>query len=49
LSLAGLRRQVDPRLGKGVIPRLLLGRAARLERDAHRNGGEGRSSNAWAQ
>jgi hypothetical protein len=40
LSLAGLRRQIDARLGKGVIARLQLDRAARQERDARRCGGE---------
>ena len=36
LSLAGLRRQIDARLSKGVIPRLQLDHAARQERDARR-------------
>jgi len=38
-------RQIDTRLGKGVIPRLLLDRVALLERDARRHGGGSRSSN----
>jgi hypothetical protein len=40
LSLAGLRRQIDARLSKGVIARLQLDSAARRERDARRRGGE---------
>jgi hypothetical protein len=36
-----LRRQVDARLGKSVIARLLLDCAARRERDARRHGGNG--------
>jgi hypothetical protein len=40
LSLAGLRRQIDARLSKGVIARLQLDGAARQERDARRPGGK---------
>jgi len=39
LSLSGLRRQIDARLGKDVIPRLVLDKRARVERDARRAGG----------
>ena len=38
LSLASLRRQIDARLGKRVIPRLELDYGARQERDARRHG-----------
>lgn len=34
LSLAGRRRQIDARVGKGVIARLQLDQRARQERDA---------------
>jgi hypothetical protein len=40
LSLAGLRRQIDARLSKGVIARLQLDGAARHERDARRRAAE---------
>jgi hypothetical protein len=46
LSLAGLRRQIDARLSKGVIPRLQLDRRARQERDARRQGGARRPVDA---
>ena len=37
LSLAGLRRRIDKHLiGKGVIPRLVLDKPARVERDQRR-------------
>jgi hypothetical protein len=38
LSLASLRRQIDARLAKRVIPKLELDNAARQERDARRHG-----------
>ena len=44
LSLASLRRQIDARVAKGVVPQLLLDRTARQERDARRHGGEHRAS-----
>jgi hypothetical protein len=40
LSLASLRRQIDARAEKGMVPRLLLDHPARQERDARRRGGE---------
>jgi hypothetical protein len=36
LSLASLRRQIDARVTKGVIPQLQLDKRARRERDARR-------------
>jgi hypothetical protein len=49
LSLSGLRRQIDARLGKDVIPRLVLDKRARLERDARRAGGARRASDISAR
>ena len=49
LSLSGLRRQIDARLGKEVIPRLVLDKRARLERDARRAGGARRASDISAR
>jgi len=39
LSLAGLRRRIDARIGKGVDVRLQLDKHARRERDGRRAGG----------
>lgn len=39
LSLASLRRQIDARVAKGVVPQLLLDNRAREERNARRRGG----------
>jgi hypothetical protein len=36
LSLASLRRQIDARVARGVVPQLLLDSRARQERDARR-------------
>jgi len=43
LSLASLRRQIDARVRKGVVPQLLLDSRARQERDARRRGGAARA------
>jgi hypothetical protein len=46
LSLANLRRQIDARVGKHVIPQLQLDRLARQERDARRRDSERRRPEA---
>jgi hypothetical protein len=43
LSLAGLRRRIDEHLtGQGIIPRLVLDKPARVERDQRRAGSASR-------
>jgi hypothetical protein len=48
LSLSGLRRRIeDAHRGEDVEIKLVLDRAARLERDQRRRGGAARVSDAW--